>query len=126
MAVVETRVDVLERVAAGFNAHDLDAIMDCFTEDCVFEAPRGPDSWGRRFRGQQEVREGFAARFAGIPDVHYGDATHFVAGDRGVSEWVLTGTTTDGERIEVVGCDLWAFEGDKVARKNSFWKIVER
>jgi ketosteroid isomerase-like protein len=126
VAVVDTKLDVLERVAAGFNDHDLDAIMSLFTEDCVFESPRGPDPWGRRFQGQEEVRDGFAARFAGIPDVHYGDATHFVAGDRGVSEWLLTGTTTEGERIEVVGCDIWTFEGDLVARKNSFWKIVER
>jgi len=23
------------------------------------------------------------------------------------------------------GCDIWTFEGDRIARKNSFWKIVE-
>jgi hypothetical protein len=46
-------------------------------------------------------------------------------GDRGVSEWTLTGTTTDGMRLEVRGCDLWTFRGDEVVVKNSFWKIVE-
>ncbi|MGB7804908.1 MAG: nuclear transport factor 2 family protein, partial [Actinomycetota bacterium] len=30
----------------GFNAHDIDAIMANFAEDCVFESPRGPDPWG--------------------------------------------------------------------------------
>ena len=42
----------------------------------------------------------------------------------GVSEWTLTGTTIDGERLEVRGV-IWTFEGDKVLRKDSF-KIVER
>jgi hypothetical protein len=51
---------------------------------------------------------------------------HFVAGDRGVSKWRLTGTTTDGSRIDVHGCDLWEFRGGKISRKDSYWKIVER
>lgn len=69
------------------------------------------------------MREGLASRFTGIPNVHYGDDGHFVAGDRGVSEWTLTGTTTDGERIEVRGCDLWTFRDGLISRKDSFWKI---
>ena len=120
------KLDVLERMLDAFNRHDLDAIMALFTDDCVFESPRGPDPWGRRFAGLQEVREGLRGRFTGIPDVHYGEGSHFVAGDRGASEWTLTGTTVDGERLEVRGCDLWTFHGDKIVRKDSFWKIVER
>jgi steroid delta-isomerase-like uncharacterized protein len=119
-----TKVELLQRVADGFNRHDLDAIMAAFSDDCVFESPRGPDPWGTRFVGKGEVREGLAARFVGIPDVHYGGDEHFVSGNRGASEWTLTGTTTDGERIEVRGCDLWTFDADgKITRKDSFWKI---
>lgn len=109
----------------AFNRHDLDAIMALMSDDCVFEAPRGPERWGRRFVGRAEMREGLGARFTGIPDVHYGDDAHFVAAERGASEWTLTGTTTDGRRIDVRGCDLWTFAGEKIVRKDSFWKIVE-
>jgi ketosteroid isomerase-like protein len=119
------RYQVLERMLDGFNRHDLDAIMSLFSNDCVFESPRGPDAWGRRFVGPQEVREGLSARFKGIPDVHYGDGDHFVAGERGASEWTLTGTTVDGDRLKVRGCDLWTFRENKIIRKDSFWKIVE-
>jgi ketosteroid isomerase-like protein len=122
----ERNVEVLRRVLDAFNAHDLDAIMADFAEDCVFESPRGPERWGRRFVGKDEVRRGLAARFEGIPDVHYGDDDHFVCGNRGTSEWTLTGTSVDGERIEVRGCDLWTFGDDgKIVRKASFWKIRE-
>jgi ketosteroid isomerase-like protein len=109
----------------AFNRHDLDAIMTFFDEDCVFEAPRGPDPWGRRYVGEQEVRAGLGARFTGIPDVHYGEDRHWVAGDRGVSEWRLTGTSTSGVRIDVRGCDLFEFRSGKIVRKDSYWKIVE-
>jgi ketosteroid isomerase-like protein len=125
MSDERSRLDVLERMVDGFNAHDLDAIMALFSDDCAFESPRGPDPWGRRFEGPSAVREGLGARFATIPDVHYGDGSHFVAGERGVSEWTLTGTTTDGTELRVRGCDIWTFRGDEVVLKNSFWKIVE-
>jgi hypothetical protein len=118
------KVDLLREVTDAFNRHDVEAIMAAFSDACVFESPRGTDSWGTRFVGKAEVREGVAARFAGIPDVHYGNDQHFACGDRGVSEWTLTGTTTDGERIEVRGCDLWTFDGEnRITRKDSFWKI---
>ena len=120
------RFEALKQVLEAFNRHDLDAIMSHFADDCVFESPRGPDPWGRRFAGKDEVRRGLAARFEGIPDVHYGHDDHFACGSRGVSEWTISGTTVDGERIEVRGCDLWTF-GDvgRLTRKDSFWKIRE-
>lgn len=110
-------------VTAAFDRHDLDGIMAGFAPDAVFDSPRGPDPWGRRFEGADAVRAGFAARFQGIPDVRYSNAGHFVSGDRGASEWTLTGTTTDGERLEVRGCDLWTFRDGLIVRKDSFWKI---
>ena len=116
--------DTLEAIADAFNRHDVDAIMAFFAEDAVFEAPTGLDPWGRRLVGKDQVREAFAARFAGIPDVHYGDASHWVSGDRGVSEWTLTGTTTEGARLELRGCDLWTIRAGQVVRKDSYWKIV--
>jgi ketosteroid isomerase-like protein len=118
-------VDTLEAIARAFNAHDLDAIMEFFADDCSFDMPRGPDPWGQRFTGKTAIREALAARFAGLPDVHYGDDRHWICGDFGVSEWLLTGTAPDGRQVRVRGCDHWEFRGDKVARKDSYWKIVE-
>ena len=119
----ERKLQVLREVCAAFDRHDLDAIMEHFTDDCIFEWPRGPEPNGNRVLGRDAVRQAFADRFAGIPDVRYTDDSHFVAGDRGVSEWLLTGTTATGDRLEVRGCDIWTFEGDKIRGKNSFWKI---
>jgi len=114
---------MLKAIATAFDEHDLDGIMGYFAEDAVFDGPRGRDPWGTRFVGSEEVRQAFAARFSGIPDVRYRQDEHFVDGDRGASEWTLSGTTTDGQRIEVRGCDLWTFRDGKIAKKDSFWKI---
>jgi len=66
-----------------------------------------------------------ATRFKGIPNVHYSDGRHWVSGHLGVSERLLTGTDSRGQKIRVLGCDHWEFRGDKVVRKGSYWKIVE-
>jgi len=105
----EEKLDSLRAILDAFNAHDLDAIMRHFAEDCVFESPRGPEPCGRRLEGIEQVRRGLAARFETIPDVRYESHGDFVDGDRGVSEWTISGTTTDGVAIEVRGCDIWTF-----------------
>jgi steroid delta-isomerase-like uncharacterized protein len=120
----DRHLQVLQHVLDAFNRHDVESIMSYFAEDCVFDSPRGPERCGRRFVGKDEVRQGLASRFEGIPDVHYGSGDHFACGTRGASEWTISGTTVDGERIEVRGCDLWTFgEDGKIVRKDSFWKI---
>lgn len=122
----DRQVEILREVLEAFNRHDLEAIMSYFGEDAVFDTPRGPDPWGRRFVGKEDVRRGLAARFEGIPDVHYGDDDHFASGDRGMSEWTITGTTVEGVTVEVRGCDIWTFDADGlITRKDSFWKIRE-
>jgi ketosteroid isomerase-like protein len=122
----QVTIGTLEALLAAFNSHDIDAVMSFFADDCVLEMPRGPDPWGRRLQGRDDVREGLASRFAGIPDVHYGEDRHWVAGDRACSEWLLTGTSTQGETIAVRGCDLFELRDGKVVRKDSYWKLVER
>ena len=114
---------MLKAISKAFDEHDLDGIMVHFAADAVFEGPRGTDPWGTRFVGSKEIREGFAARFSGIPDIRYQHDEHFVDGNRGASEWTLSGTTTEGQRIEVRGCDLWTIREGTVVKKDSYWKI---
>ena len=124
---MKVTVETLKQILEAFNRHDLDAIMEFFSDDCSFDFPRGPEPWGQRFIGKAQVREALAGRFKGIPDVHYGEDRHWISadGNMGVSEWTLTGTTTTGVGLKVRGCDLWEFHNGKVTRKNSYWKIVE-
>ena len=112
----------LQAFADAFNRHDADAVMTFMTEDCVFDASAGPEIFGARYAGAQAVRGAFLEVFATFPDAHWGDASHFVHGDRGVSEWTFTGTRADGSRVEVHGCDLFTFREGKIALKNSYRK----
>jgi hypothetical protein len=57
--------------------------------------------------------------------VRYREDEHAVCGDRGFSQWTLTGTTTDGVRLHLRGCDLFDFRDGLIQKKDSYWKIVE-
>jgi ketosteroid isomerase-like protein len=114
----------LHGLAEAFNAHDIDAVMGFFAPDCSLDMPRGAEPHGTRFTGAAHVRQGIIGRFESTPDVHYGDLEHFVSGSCGMSKWLLTGTTADGEKIKVRGCDFYYFEHGRVVRKDSYWKIV--
>ena len=114
--------EALQAFADAWNRHDVDALMSFMTEDCVFEASAGADVCGTRYVSVDAVRAAFAEVWVTFPDAHWANARHFVVGDRGVSEWTFTGTRADGTHVEVQGCDLFTFRGDKIALKNSFRK----
>jgi len=107
---------------AGWNGHDVDRLMTFMTDDCVFESTAGPEACGTRHVGRERVRAAFARVFAVVPDAHFGAARHFVSGDRGLSEWLFTGTGADGRPVEVNGCDVFTFREGKIAVKSSFFK----
>jgi steroid delta-isomerase-like uncharacterized protein len=115
----------LQAFLDAFNAHDVDAVMSFFADDCVMDMPRGPAPGGQRLVGKAQVRAGIQTRFDGIPDIHYGEDRHWTCGDRGVSEWTIRGTRPGGGSIEVRGCDLFEFTDGRISRKDSFWKIVD-
>ena len=116
---------ILETLVEAFNEHDLDRIMEFFSDDCSLDMPRGKAPWGTRYVGKAAVREGIQSRFEMLPDVHFGDVRHFATETMGVSEWLITGKLRSGETIKVRGCDHYEFGDGKIVRKDSYWKIVE-
>jgi ketosteroid isomerase-like protein len=119
-------VDFLQAFADAFNAHDADKIMLMMTDDCIFQASAGADVDGEKFVGRENVKKAFQQVFAAFPDAQWANAKHFIAGDRGFSEWVFSGTKSDGTRVEVTGCDLFTFRDGKIAVKNSYRKNRNR
>jgi ketosteroid isomerase-like protein len=115
-------ISFLDEFAAAWNRHETNAILSMMTEDCIFEASRGPQVKGTVHTGQDEVRRGIEEVFATFPDARWNGPRHLIAGDRGVSEWTFTATGTDGARVEVQGCDIFTFRDGKIAVKNSYRK----
>jgi ketosteroid isomerase-like protein len=112
----------LEKFADAWNRHDIDALMAYMTDDCVFYLGSGKSASGEKFEGYDAVRQAFERVWTDLPDVSFQDARHFLSGERGCSEWTLVATHPNGSKIELDGCDLFTFKGDKIKVKNSYLK----
>ncbi|MFN6925098.1 MAG: nuclear transport factor 2 family protein [Tabrizicola sp.] len=121
-ALAQRRRATMERLMAAFNMRDLDGLMACMSPDCAFHAAAGPDAEGRVHRGREAVRAAYAAIFDTFPQAAWTEGAHVVAGDTGLSTWRFIGTTRDGVSVDVRGCDVFAFEGDLIALKDSYRK----
>lgn len=115
-------IRLLETFNDAWNRHDIDALMNCMADECVFHGVAGPDLLGRTFSGRDDVRKGFVLAWETCPDASWKDGEHFVSGERGVSESTFRGTKADGSRIEARMVDVFTFRDGKIAVKNAFRK----
>ena len=103
---------VVLRLQAATNAHDLDALVDCFTADYVSEIPLHPS---RGFRGGEQVRRNWAQILAGVPDLHSELVREAVDGNVVWAEWEWTGTRRDGAPHLMRGTTIVGVEGERIA-----------
>lgn len=106
----------------AFNRHDIDAVMSYFADDCVFNAVGGAEAYGSRFEGAEAIASAFSGVWTAMADARWDHHSHFVHGDRAVSEWTFSGSNKDGARVEAEGCDLFTLRDGKIVRKQAFRK----
>ena len=114
-----TRMAV-EKFNAAFNRHDVDAVMDAMTEDCVFENT-SPTPDGTRIDGAAAVRAYWQKFFAGNPDALFETEEIFATGDRCVVRWTYR-KTKDGKPWHLRGVDIFKVKDGKVSEKLAYVK----
>jgi ketosteroid isomerase-like protein len=117
-------VNLLKQFVKTFNSHDLNTLMEFMSDDCVFFSAAGTSPNGEIYRDPDEVHCGYRRIFDAFSDATWSQDNHFVAGNRGFSEWTFSGTNSDGSRLIVRGCDAFVFRGDKIQIKDSFRKMI--
>ena len=110
----------VERFNAAFALHDVEAVMRCMTEDCVFENTYPPPE-GERFVGALAVRGFWSRFFASTPAARFQTEEVFAAGDRAVVRWLFRWEDPGGEG-RVRGVDVFRVRGGLVAEKLSYVK----
>ncbi|MEP1929960.1 MAG: nuclear transport factor 2 family protein [Paracoccaceae bacterium] len=121
MSIALTAQDLSDTFDA-FNRHDVDGVMKCFADDCVFYTVGGAEAHGAKIEGAEAIANAFSAVWAGMKDAHWDHHSHFVHGDRAVSEWTFSGTDADGMRVEVQGADLFTLRDGKIIVKQALRK----
>ena len=106
----------------AFNRHDVDAVMKHFADDCLFYTVGGPEVYGSKVEGRDAIAKAFSSVWEQMPDARWDHHSHFVHGDRAVSEWTFSGTAADGSRIEAQGADLFTLRDGQIVVKQALRK----
>jgi ketosteroid isomerase-like protein len=114
----------LQAFSAAWARHDIEALMTFFTEDCVYEASVGPEP-GKTYIGREVVQQGIREMLEHDKHGESRGGPMFIFGDKGIAEWSYVWTESDGRVVEMRGCDIYEFSGDKIRRKNAFRKAWE-
>jgi ketosteroid isomerase-like protein len=105
---------------AAINRHDLDAVMNAMTSDCVFENTNPPPDGGR-FEGATAVRAFWQKFFTANPDALFDAEDIFATGDRCVVRWVYR-KTKEGKPWHLRGVDVFKVKDGKVSEKLAYVK----
>lgn len=116
------KTQVLDRLLAAINAHDLDAMVSCFADDYTNETPVHPP---RGFRGQEQVRTNWSQIFAAVPDIRSRVIRSSLDGDTLWTEWDIAGTRTDGVPFLMRGVVILGLAGATIGSARFYLEPVE-
>jgi ketosteroid isomerase-like protein len=113
----------LDALLAACNAHDIDALADCFVDDFVNETPAHP---ARGFHGRAQVRRNWSSIFAGVPDIEVRLARSAVDGPTVWAEMEMDGTRRDGAPHGMRGVVIFTVERGRATRARFYLEPIER
>ena len=108
---MEDPSEVLRRQERALNAHDIDALADCFHEDLHSENFVHPS---QTFVGREQVRRNWALMISRVPDLRAQLLGTAVDGDTVWSEWRIYGTRRDGALLDLRGVIISKVEDGRV------------
>jgi len=113
---------MVDRLRDATNAHDLDALVDCFAESYRNDTPVHP---ARGFQGRSQVRSNWEQIFAGVPDVTALVLRSVVDGDEIWSEWEMHGTRRDGSPHLMRGVIIFGVSDERAIWARFYLEPVE-
>jgi ketosteroid isomerase-like protein len=100
----------VQRLLDATNRHDIEALLDCFTEDYVSETPVHPE---RNFTGRDQIRANWTQIFGGVPDIRATVERWAEADGEVWLEWTHQGTRRDGQVHEMRGVTVLGLRDDR-------------
>ena len=116
-------LEVVTRLVAATNAHEIDDLVDCFATEYVNETPVHPQ---RGFHGRDQVRRNWTSIFAGVPDVTARVVASVAEGQTVWTEWEMSGTRRDGAPHAMAGVIIFGVREDRIAWARFYLEPVEQ
>lgn len=118
-------MDVLRAFGKAFNKGDVDAILECVTDDFEWRLAEGPDAPdGKIVKGKEAVRAALEERDRTTKSMRFSETSVHFAGETVIGCFRATGEMTDGTEIDQRGVDIYQFRDGKISVKDSYWKRI--
>lgn len=118
---IEAGVRVVIAFNDAFNRHDVAAMMQLVTDDCVFEnTTPAPD--GTRYVGKPAFTQFWLDFFRASPHAHIQIEEIFSLGVRCVMRWRYEWVDAEGKPGHVRGVDVFQFKNGLICAKLSYVK----
>jgi limonene-1,2-epoxide hydrolase len=115
--------DVVDKLAAALNDHDLEAAAALIHQRYRSEQPAHP---GRAFVGRAQMHANWQAMLAGIPDFRADLIRSVDDGDTTWSEWSWSGHRLDGQDFQVRGVTLFEINNGQITAGRLYLEDVEQ
>jgi ketosteroid isomerase-like protein len=109
--------EVLERQERALNAHDLEALADCFAEDLHSE---DIGHAAHTVEGREQLRRNWGLMLAQVPDLRVELRASAAEGDTVWGEWRIYGTRRDGSLLDLRGVSISKVEGGRIATSRRY------
>ena len=120
--MIELNRSLVDAVGDAFNNNDIDAVMNFFAEDAVFDHAIGPNPYGKRFIGIHEIRNVFSGLFKKVDSVYWETLDCRIAGNKAFCEYRRTARYKDGSEEEFLSVDILTFRGGLIVHKDTYYK----
>ena len=119
----EDPLAVYARLVDAQNAHDLDAMLECFDPAYKSEQPPHP---ARSFTGTDQVRKNWSALLAAVPDFRADVLRTAATADTVWAESRWSGTKADGSPLEEMIVIILGVAGGRIVWGRLYGEEVER
>ena len=114
--------EVLARLTAAMDAHDLDALTACFAPDYRLTDPAHPS---RSFTGSAQVRKTWGTLFDAVPDISLVVTSSIATDDAFWLEGRQVGTRRDGAPVDNTLVFVAAVSGGRITSARIYVTPVE-
>ncbi|MCI0476109.1 MAG: nuclear transport factor 2 family protein [Anaerolineales bacterium] len=121
MSRIESAIRVVIEFNQAFNRHDVAAMMQLMSDDCVFENTT-PSPDGAVYSGKQAVTQFWHDFFRASPGAHIEIEEIFSLGYRCVMRWRYDWVDAAGTKGHVRGVDLFRVKNGLICEKLSYVK----
>jgi ketosteroid isomerase-like protein len=109
--------EAMQRQERALNAHDLDALADCFAEDLHSE---DISHVGHTIEGRDQLRRNWELMLTEVPDLKAELRGTAVEGDTVWGEWRVYGTRRDGSILDLRGVAISKVQDGRIVSSRRY------